>query len=279
MAKNLIKQMKENIAKSGSSKREILYFGKDSKKRIRFLQELDQGICLSFHNDWNAGIFELCKDQEDHENCKLCEDGVGLQDNFIFSVWDYDSNSVRLMQFKASGVSPIPSFIEMYEEFGTIMDRDYNVKKVGQGQGASFVVTPLDKERFKNKNAKPFTRDQIIEIMEKAWVSKEDDDDDEDDEEEDTKKSKKASKSSKKEKPKKKKEPTLREKLEELDLDTLKLIARELGMSKKELKGLDEEDLLDELFDNYEEEDIQDIYDEEDDSFDDEDDEDGDDED
>lgn len=278
MAKNLVDQMKERIAKSGSSKKEILYWAKDAKKRIRFLQELDSGFMFQFHNDFNAKLFELCHDQENHEECKLCEEGIPLQDNFVFSVWDYDSNSVRLIQFKATGVSPIPSLIEMYEEFGTIMDRDYNIKKVGQGQGSSYVVTPLDKEKFRNNKAKPFTRDQVQEILEKAWASSEsDDEDDEDEEGDEPKKGKKSKGKEKKVKDKKKKkEPTLREKLEKLDLDTLKMIAQELGMSKKELKGLDEDEIIDELFDNYEEEDIKDIYEEEDDSFEDDEDEEGD---
>lgn len=261
---DLIKTMKERIAKSGANKKEILYFGKDAVKRIRFIQELDKGFQFQFHNDWSAGIFELCKDPEDHENCKLCEDGIGLQDNFVWSVWDYDSGSVRLLQFKATGVTPVPAFIEMFEEFGTITDRDYKVKKVGQGQGGSFVVTPLDKERFKNSKAKPYTYKQVKEIMEKAWVSKDLDTDDEDEEEDDeveTKK-KKGSKDKAAKGKKKKKEPTIREKFEELSFKDLKSIALEIGMTKKELKAFDdEEELLDELFDNYEEEDLQELLD------------------
>lgn len=262
---DLIKAMKEKIAKSGASKKDILYFGKDSVKRIRFLQELDAGFQFQFHNDWSASIFELCKDPEDHENCKLCEDGITIQDNFIWSVWDYDSSSVKLIQFKATGVTPVPAFIEMYEEFGTIMDRDYKVKKVGSGQGGSFVVTPLDKERFKNSKAKPYSYKQVKEILEKAWVSKDLDDEEEEDEDEEentSKSKKKSSKDNSKGNKKKKKEPTLREKFEELSFKELKEIALEIGMSKKELRAFDdEEELLDELFDNYEEEDLQELLD------------------
>ena len=155
-------------------------------------------------------------------------------------------------------------FARMFEEFGTITDRDYKVKKVGQGQGGSFVVTPLDKELFKNSKAKPYTYKQVKEIMEKAWVSKDLDTDDEDEEEDDeveTKK-KKGSKDKAAKGKKKKKEPTLREKFEELSFKDLKSIALEIGMTKKELKAFDdEEELLDELFDNYEEEDLQELLD------------------
>ena len=256
MAKNLIAEMKAKIAASGTSKKEILYFGKDSVKRVRFLQELDTGYVFEFHNDWAANILELCKDPEDHENCPLCEQGIKIYENFAWSVWDYDSNSVRILLFKANGVSPIPSFIEMYEEFGTIMDRDYKIKKVGQGQGGSFVVTPLDKERFNNKKAKPFTKKQMQEILDKAYAKQEveDDEDEEEDEEEVT------SKKSKKQAKKKKQKKSLRSRFEELSFKELKEIGLEIGLSKKELRAFeDEEELIDEFFDNYEEEDLQEL--------------------
>ena len=257
MAKNLIAEMKAKIAASGTSKKEILYFGKDSVKRVRFLQELDTGYVFEFHNDWAANILELCKDPEDHENCPLCEQGIKIYENFAWSVWDYDSNSVRILLFKANGISPSPSFIEMYEEFGTIMDRDYKIKKVGQGQGGSFVVTPLDKERFNNKKAKPFTKKQMQEILDKAYAKQEveeDDDDEEEDEEEVT------SKKSKKQAKKKKQKKSLRSRFEELSFKELKEIGLEIGLSKKELRAFeDEEELIDEFFDNYEEEDLQEL--------------------
>ena len=156
-------------------------------------------------------------------------------------------------------MSPIPAFIEMYEEFGTIMDRDYKIKKVGQGQGGSFVVTPLDKERFSNKKAKPYTESQVHDILEKAYAKSDVDTDDDDDDEEDEA-PKKASKKEAPKKAKKKKKPSLRDQFEELSFKELKEIALEIGISKKELKAFeDEEELLDELFDNYDEEDLQEL--------------------
>ena len=250
---DLIKNMKEAIAKSGTSKKEIIYWQKESVKRIRFLQELDEGIMIQFHNNWDPQIFVPCHDPEDHEDCKYCKEGIALQDNYIWSVWDYDSNSVRLIQFKAYGISIIPSLIEMYETFGTIKDRDYKIKKVGQGQGGSYVVTPLDKERFKNSKAKPFTEKQVREILDKAWPDKDvEAEEDEDEDEDDT--------SSKKSKKKAKKKVNLRDKFEELTFKQLKEIALEIGITKKELKAFDdEEELIDELFDNYEEEDLKEL--------------------
>ena len=261
MGSNLIKQMKERIAKSGTSKRGILYIGKDSIKRVRFLDELDAGQQFQFHNDWDASIFQLCDDMEDHENCAMCEQEIALQDFFAWSVWSYDDNAVRILLYKATGVSPVPALIEMFEEFGTIKDRDYKIKKVGQGTGGSFVVTPLDKERFKNAKAKSFTKKQMIDILKEAYPAKSDsdskDDDEEDEEDEvETKKSKNTSKSKKT-----KKRKTVRDEFEELTWGQLKEIATEIGVSKKQIRSFDEDEneLIDYLFDEFEEEDLKEL--------------------
>lgn len=261
MGMNLIKKMKERIAKSGTSKKEILYFGKDAVKRVRFLQELDQGYSFQFHSNWEPSVYELCQDPEDHEDCKCCKDGIALQEEFVWSVWSYDDQAVRLLKFKATGISPIPSFIEMYEEFGTIMDRDYKIKKVGQGMGGSFVVTPLDKERFKNSKAKPYTEKQIRELFKEAFKPKDDEDEEvEDDndevEEEDVDKSDR-----KKSKKKAKGKKTLKSKYLDLDFEVVEKIAKEIGVSKKEIRSWDEdvEEAVEYLFDEYEEVDLEEI--------------------
>lgn len=257
MAKNFLDQIKTAVKNSGSSKKDILYFGADTSKRIRFLQELDEGHSYTFHSDFETKIYEPCQDQEDHEDCKLCQQGIGTKEVFVWSVYDYDTSSVKLLAIKATGISPVPALIEFFEEYGTIMDRDYKIKKVGKGMGGSYTVTPLDKEKFGVKKAKPYSEKEIWEMFKKAYSSKdveEDDDDEEEEEEEEevkpTKKSKKA-----------KKEKSLKDKYLDLDWDEVRDIALEIGMTKKELKAFDEdvEELVEELFDNYDEEDLEDM--------------------
>lgn len=258
---SLIDKMKERIKNSGTNKKEVLYFAPDSKKRIRFLQELDEGKEFTFHSNYTRGINALCAETYG-KGCALCSDeDLTTVTNYAFSVYDYDSSSVKILLFKATGITPIPAFIEFFENYGTITDRDYIVKKVGKGTGGSFVVTPCDKERFKNSKAKPFGENTLIKILAKAFPPPADidlDDDDDDDEDETPKKSKK-----KESKKSKKKEPTLREKFEELDEEQLKEIGLSLGMSKKEIRNIeDEEEFVEILFDDYEEEDLEDVYEE-----------------
>lgn len=255
MAKNFLDQIKTAVKNSGSSKKDILYFGADTSKRIRFLQELDEGHSYTFHSDFETKIYEPCQDQEDHENCKLCQQGIGTKEVFVWSVYDYDTSSVKLLAIKATGISPVPALIEFFEEYGTIMDRDYKIKKVGKGMGGSYTVTPLDKEKFGVKKAKPYSEKEIWEMFKKAYSSKdvEDEDDDEEEEEEEVKPTKKSKKA--------KKEKSLKDKYLDLDWDEVRDIALEIGMTKKELKAFDEdvEELVEELFDNYDEEDLEDM--------------------
>lgn len=255
MAKNFLDQIKTAVKNSGSSKKDILYFGADTSKRIRFLQELDEGHSYTFHSDFETKIYEPCQDQEDHEDCKLCQQGIGTKEVFVWSVYDYDTSSVKLLAIKATGISPVPALIEFFEEYGTIMDRDYKIKKVGKGMGGSYTVTPLDKEKFGVKKAKPYSEKEIWEMFKKAYSSKdvEDDDDDEEEEEEEVKPTKKSKKA--------KKEKSLKDKYLDLNWDEVRDIALEIGMTKKELKAFDEdvEELVEELFDNYDEEDLEDM--------------------
>ena len=256
MAKKFLDQIKTAVKNSGSSKKDILYFGADTSKRIRFLQELDEGHSYTFHSDFETKIYEPCQDQEDHEDCKLCQQGIGTKEVFVWSVYDYDTSSVKLLAIKATGISPVPALIEFFEEYGTIMDRDYKIKKVGKGMGGSYTVTPLDKEKFGVKKAKPYSEKEIWEMFKKAYSSKDvedEDDDDEEEEEEEVKPNKKSKKA--------KKEKSLKDKYLELDWDEVRDIALEIGMTKKELKAFDEDvdELVEELFDNYDEDDLEDM--------------------
>ena len=127
--------------------------------------------------------------------------------------------------------------------------------------GGSFVVTPLDKERFKISKAKPYTEKQILEIFKEAFkhVDKdeyEDLDDEVEEEEEDEKPSKKHKKASKK-----KDKKSLKDKYLDLDFEVIERIAKDIGVSKKEIRNWDEdvEEGVEYLFDEYEESDLEDI--------------------
>lgn len=251
---NLIENMRDRIKNGGSNLRDVFYIAADSKRRIRFLQELDTGFEFHFHSHFNRKINALCGTEYNHD-CPYCGDqDPDMKDvvMYAWNVWDYDANAVKILLYKATGISPVPALIDFYDEYSTIMDRDYTIKKTGQRLNSVISVLPGDIAKFRNK-AKPYTRQQIVQILAKAYPFGEDEID-QDEEQERPVKNKKSEKKAKK------KEKTLEEKLLELDIADLREIAIELGVSKKELKGLDEEEIVELLLDDNDEEDIEEAY-------------------
>lgn len=262
---DLISNMKERIKNSGTSRKEIFYVGADSKRRIRFLQELNDGFEFQFHSHWNKGINALCLEEVggDCPYCAEVDEELKTYTMYAWSVWDADANAVRILLYKATGITPVPAFIEFFEEYGTIMDRDYTIKKIGKGISGNITVIPGEISKFRNSKAKPYTKKQMIKLLEKAFPVNGNEAEDEDEEDLKPKKKKGKDKGKSKKQPqkgKKKKEPTIEEKLAELDEDELKEIALELGISKKELKKLDEEEIVELLVSDYEEEDLTEAY-------------------
>jgi len=254
---NLIASMRDRIKNGGSNLRDVFYIAADSKRRIRFLQELDTGYELHFHSHFGRKINALCGTEYGHD-CPYCGDqDPDMKDTVMYAwnIWDYDANAVRIFLYKATGISPVPALIDFYDEYSTITDRDYTIKKTGQRLNSAISVLPGEISKFRNK-AKPYTKQQIIQILAKAYPFGEEDVVDEDEDDEPKKKNKKT------EKKVKKKEPTIEEKLSELDLDDLRNIAIELGVPKKELKGLDEEEIVELLVGDNEEDELQEVYEE-----------------
>lgn len=179
----LIGKMKDDVKKSGANKGKILYVRDGSKVRVRFLQELDDGLEVVMHDSFEKGINVVCQEQLG-KHCDYCEmDGLRTRSNYVWSVWDYDSNEVKLMMYAVNNCSPIPALLALNETYGTITDRDYVISVHGKQQNKQFSVVPLDKVKFRNEKAKPMTEKAIWNVLSKAFPI--DDAGDEDDEEED----------------------------------------------------------------------------------------------
>ena len=212
----IIGSIKNQAAKSGGNKEKILYVKADSKVRIRFLQELDDGYEFTFHDSYAEGINAICQ-EELGKNCPLCgNEDLRTRSLYAWSVYNYDTKKVEVMLYAVNQCTPVQSLVNMSDNYNTIMDRDYVLSKSGKGQSTTYTVIPQDKQKFRNTKASPYTKSAILKILDKAYPLsdefKEDDDEDddidfveEDLDEEDEKKSK-SKKSSNNKVSKKKKE-------------------------------------------------------------------------
>lgn len=198
----LLDNIKKDAKKSGQSKGKFTYFREGNKVRLRFLQDMDEGIEITWHDSYEQGINVPCQEHFG-KDCPYCEDdSLRTRSQYAWSVWNYETNEVQIFMFPVNNCSPIPSLVALYETYGTLTDRDYVISVSGKQQNKSFSVVPMDKAKFRNGKAKPFSEQALLKMIDKAWPA-EDTGDEDDDEDEAPKKKKGPKKSGGKTKTKK----------------------------------------------------------------------------
>lgn len=177
---SLLKKIKDDVRKAGSNKSKFMYFRDGDKKRIRFLNDMDDGMEAVWHDSFELGISVPCQEQLFGKSCKFCEDErLRTRSNYLWSVWDYDENEVKVFMFPVNNFTPLPQLAAMYENYGTLIDRDYVISLTGKMQSKSFTVIPMDKNKFRNAKAKAFSTKAIKDLIDRAWPGDSDDDEDE----------------------------------------------------------------------------------------------------
>lgn len=192
---SILNDIKNQVKKSGTNKGKILSFKVGAKVRVRFLNDMDEGTKVVFHDSWDKGIEVPCQEAYGRD-CPYCEDddGIRTRDQYCWSVWDYEAKEVKVIKAPVNNCSPIPALVAMYDTYGTLTDRDYVITKSGSQNTTSYAVVPMDKVKFRNDKAKPFSSSKLLAMLDKAYPCDEA-------EEEDKKVSKNKKATSKKSKP------------------------------------------------------------------------------
>lgn len=185
---SILDQLKADVKKAGSNKSKFIYFREGEKRRIRFLNDMEDAVVITMHNNFEEGINAPCR-KHFGKDCPLCDrEDMRTRDNYVWSVWDYDANEVKLFMFAVNRCSPIPALMAMYENFGTLCDRDYIINVQGRQLDKTYSVINMDKQKFRNTKAKPYTEKQILKMLDQAFpfndkqeVTSSDDDDSWDD--------------------------------------------------------------------------------------------------
>ena len=177
----LLDKIKNDAKKSGQNKSKFIYFREGQKQRIRFLQDMDEGMEIVFHDSFEQGINVPCQELFGRE-CKYCGDSdLRTRSQYCWSVWNYETSEVQLFMFAVNNCSPVPALVSMYEAYGTLLDRDYVISVSGKQQNKTFSVVPMDKVKFRNTKAKPYSKKAVLQFIDKAWPSDEEPDEDDED--------------------------------------------------------------------------------------------------
>lgn len=178
---SLIDKIKADVKKGGQNKRKFTYFKEGQKQRIRFLQDMDEGMEIPFHDSYELGINVPCQELFDRE-CPYCDDeSLRTRNQYVWSIYNYEAKEVQLFMYAVNNCTPIPALMAMYENYGTLTDRDYVISVTGKAQNKVYSVVPMDKVKFRNTKAKPYSNKAVLQMIDKAYPCEgtEDEEDDE----------------------------------------------------------------------------------------------------
>lgn len=179
---SILNRIKEETKKSGQSKGKFIYFREGEKKRIRFLTEFDDGMEIIFHDSYELGINVPCQEMYG-KNCEYCEtEGLRTRSLFAWSVYDYDAKEVKILMQAVNNCTAVPALMALYENYGTLLDRDLVITRSGKQQSTTYAVIPQDKNKFRNEKAKELSEDRILKYLAQAYPDENASDDDEDEE-------------------------------------------------------------------------------------------------
>ena len=179
---SLIDKIKADVKKGGQNKRKFTYFKEGQKQRIRFLQDMDEGMEIPFHDSYELGINVPCQELFGRE-CPYCDDKrLRTRNQYVWSVYNYEAKEVQLFMYAVNNCTPIPALMAMYENYGTITDRDYVIVVTGKAQNKVYSVVPMDKVKFRNTKAKPYSNEAVLQMIDKAYPCEETEDEEEEDE-------------------------------------------------------------------------------------------------
>lgn len=187
----LVDSIKNDVRKAGTNKGKFIYFREGVKQRVRFLTEMDDGMEIKFHDSYERGINVPCQEIFGR-SCPYCDDndGIRTRSQYAWSVYNYETKEVQIFMFPVNNCSPIPALLAMHENYGTITDRDYVISVSGKQQNKTYSVVPMDKVRFRNDKAKPYSEKAILKMLDKAYPCDATDDDEDDEDERPARKSK-----------------------------------------------------------------------------------------
>jgi hypothetical protein len=176
----LLDKIKQDAARSGSNKGKFIFFKEGEKRRVRFLSDMEDGLEVVFHDNFEANINVPCQEIFGR-TCHYCdEEGLRTRSQYIWSVWDYEAKEVKLFMYPMNNCSPLGAIAAMYENYGTLLDRDFIISVSGKQQNKTFSVVPMDKNKFRNEKAKPLSKSKILEILDNAYPDEHKDDFDDD---------------------------------------------------------------------------------------------------
>lgn len=165
----LVDNIRDEAKKSGSNKSKILYIRDGEKKRIRFLEDMDDGIEVDIHDNWERRESMICMKAFGKPCAKCNDESMRTRKYYCWPVYEYGTESQLLLLYAFNNCSPLPQLLSIYDNFGTITDRDIVIGVTGKQTDKTFSCVHQDKSKFRDTKIKPYSKSAMLKIIAKAY--------------------------------------------------------------------------------------------------------------
>jgi hypothetical protein len=170
-----IKVLKESLKSGGGSGTFIKFIPKDGSMTVRFLEDPEEWINYVEHYDEVLRKSFPCVEA----NCPGCATDSRKSSRYLANAVDIENDRVVPLQLPKTLVS---SLVAMYDRMGTMLDRDFELIRSGEGLDTTYSAipdAPLPRKMTK------YTPHDLEQVLDDAWkamhgIEEVDDDDDED---------------------------------------------------------------------------------------------------
>lgn len=173
----LLDKIKAESTKVAKSQNKKFYTRDGDMKQIRFLQDLDDGYTIKYHEKYENGNMTVTPCLEEFDmDCPYCND-ASFKDvtMYVWSIWDYDAEEVKLFMYKYTSKTPLPHIFEHFKINGTLIDRDYVIKQIGERTNKSFMIMAQQPSKFRNTKVKAYSQQAVWNMIKKADANIKDD--------------------------------------------------------------------------------------------------------
>lgn len=165
----ILDKIKNEAAQVGGARGNFFFVKDGDKARVRFLQDIDDGLEIVFHDSYKMNINVPCQ-RVFGRSCSYCDSQeLRTRSMYAWSIYNYDFDDVQILMYAVNQCTPIGQLIAIYEQYSTITDRDFVISCTGKHQNKAFSVLPLDKMAFRNAKIHPFSREAMLKYIDEAY--------------------------------------------------------------------------------------------------------------
>lgn len=151
-----LKALKQSLSSGAGQGAWIKYVPKNGTMNIRFLQEPEEWVNYNEHFDQALRKSYPCTGETD---CPGCQTQERRSNRYLANAVDLDNQRVVPLQLPKDLANRL---VVRYEKYGTLMDRDYELSRTGEGLDTTYDLDPGAPTKMRLSQYQPLDLLQVL---------------------------------------------------------------------------------------------------------------------